>query len=478
MAEIAAHQNVATAEMLKAALKKVDVLADLPDDQIDWIIANTESERFQEGEVLIREGDPADSMLFILEGEGRFQRESLGPDAPVGMMTAGHVTGMLPFSRMTHFMGTARALTPVWIARMRTDKFPEMLQRIPVLGTRLVGVMSDRIRETTKNEQQRDKLMALGKLSAGLAHEINNPAAAATRAAGSLREALEALADANRRLDHRELNAEQRAFITQLEANAVKSFETPQRLDPVEAADREEELGAWLEAHGSKNAWMHAPLMAEGGVTVERLEWLATQLEHSILNDVFDRIGATVTANKLAAEIQHSISRIVDLVTAVKEYSYMDQAPEQEIDLHDGLDSTLKIMEYKLRKNLVDVKREYDRSLPKVCAFGRELNQIWTNLIDNAADAMKNGGALQITTMRDGPGFVIVDVRDSGAGIPAEVRLKIFDPFFTTKAVGEGTGLGLDTVMRILRKHRGSIAVESKPGETHFRVRLPSTEPQ
>ena len=474
MPETAAQQNSSLAE----ALRKVDVLADLPDEQIEWIIANTESERFEAGDVMIREGDPADSMLFVLEGQGRFQRESLGPDGPVGMITAGHVTGMLPFSRMTHFMGTARAITPMWIARMRTDKFPEMLQKIPMLGTRLVAVMSDRIRETTRNEQQRDKLMSLGKLSAGLAHEINNPAAAATRAAAALREALQALSDANRRLDHRELTHDQRAFITQMEDNAVRALEAPHEHDPVEAADREEELGAWLEEHGSKNAWMHAPLMAEASVTVERLEWLATQLEHAILNDVFDRIGATMTANKLAGEIQHSISRITDLVAAVKEYTYMDQAPEQEIDIHDGLESTLKIMEYKLRKNQVEVERSYDRSLPRVCAFGRELNQVWTNLIDNAADAMNDGGRLRISTQRDGAGIVVVDIQDSGPGISPQIRQKIFDPFFTTKAVGEGTGLGLDTVLRIVRKHRGEISVESKPGETHFRVRLPSTEPR
>jgi len=477
MAEIAAHQNVPTREALQAALKKVDVLADLPGEQIDWIIANTESERFEEGEVMIREGDPADSMVFVLEGQGRFQRESLGPDAPVGMMTAGHVTGMLPFSRMTHFMGTARAVTPVWIARMRTDKFPEMLQRIPVLGVRLVGVMSDRIRETTKNETQREKLMALGKLSAGLAHEINNPAAAATRAAASLREALDALSDANRRLDHRELTHDQRVFITQMEQRAVEVLGTPRNLDPMEVADREDELGAWLEAHGSRNAWIHASLMAEADVRVERLEWLATQLEPAIMNDVFDRVSATVTANKLAGEIQHSIARITDLVAAVKEYSYMDQAPEQEIDIHDGLESTLKIMEYKLRKNMVEVERKYDRTLPRVCAFGRELNQVWTNLIDNAADAMKEGGRLRLSTLSEN-GFVIVDVQDSGPGIPPDIRQRIFDPFFTTKQVGEGTGLGLDTVLRIVRKHRGNIDVDSKPGETHFRVRLPTTQPQ
>jgi len=474
MAEIASEkENKSLAE----GLRKVAVLSDLPDDQIEWIVANSENEHYEPGDTLIREGDPADSLFFLIEGQGRFQRESLGPDSPVGMIFGGNVTGMLPYSRMTHYVGTARILAPTWIARVRTDKFPEMLQKIPVLGARLVGIMSDRIRETTKNEQQRDKLMALGKLSAGLAHEINNPAAAASRAAAALREALAALGEANRRLDHRVLTLEQRAFITAMERNAIDVLEAPPKLSPLEASDREDELGAWLEQHGSKNAWMHAPLMAEAGVTIDRLEWLATQIGPDILNDVFDRVGATVTANKLAFEIQHSISRITDLVSAVKEYSYMDQAPEQEIDVHDGLESTLKIMAYKFRKNQIEVVRDYDTTLPRVCAFGRELNQVWTNLIDNAADAMKDGGVLRISTRGDGPG-IVVDIQDSGPGIPKELQSRIFEPFFTTKGVGEGTGLGLDTVMRIVRKHSGDIRVQSKPGETHFCVHLPSTQPK
>ena len=472
MAETATEkQDKALAE----ALRTVPVLADLSDDQIGWIIAHSANERHEAGVILVREGDPADSLFFMIEGELRFQRESLGPDAPMVIISGAQVSGMLPYSRMTHYTGTVRVLAPTWLARVKASDFPEMLQKIPGLRARLVGIMADRIREATKSEQQRDKLTALGKLSAGLAHEINNPASAASRGAAALREALQALGDANLRLDHHPLNCEQRAFITGLEQTAIKRRETAPKLDPLEASDREDELGSWLEDHEITNAWKHAPLMADAGVTTDRLESLAKQVEPGTLNDVFDRVVATVTANRLAEEIQHSISRITDLVAAIKEYSYMDQAPEQEIDIHDGLESTLKIMAYELRKNQIEIVRDYDTSLPRVCAFGRELNQVWTNLIDNAADAMKKGGQLRISTRCDGVG-ITVDIQDNGSGIPAEIQQRIFDPFFTTKAVGEGTGLGLDTVMRIVRKHRGEVRVQSKPGETHFQVHLPASK--
>jgi len=462
-----------SARPLAEGLRTIPVLSDLSDEQIEWIVTHSKSEHYEPGAVLFREGDLADSLFFIVEGHMRFQKESLGPDAPVFYASSGQVSGMLPYSRMTHATGTVRILAPTWLARVHTDQFPEMLQRIPQLGTRLVAIMSDRIRESTKLEQQRDKLTALGKLSAGLAHEMNNPAAAASRAAAALREALSSLSDANSRLDQYSLDCSQRTFITDVERNALQRIDTLQPLDPLEASDREDELGNWLEQHDVKCAWQHAPVMAEFGVTTERLENLASQLEPGTLSDVLDRVTATVNASKLAKEIQHSISRITDLVSAVKEYSYMDQAPEQEIDIHDGLESTLTIMAYKLRKNQIEVVRDYDRSLPKVCAFGRELNQVWTNLIDNAADAMKNGGRLRISTRRNSLGAA-VDIEDTGSGIPAEIQQRIFEPFFTTKAVGEGTGLGLDTVVRVIRKHRGEIRVESKPGETHFRVQLPA----
>lgn len=458
---------------LQDALRKIDILSDLPEEQIEWLAQHVEDCDFQPWEIITQEGDHAELMIFVLEGELRFQRESAGQDAPVSRALAGGVAGVLPYSRMTHYPGTIRAQDPSRLALIKRQDFTEMLYRIPSLGSQLVAIMADRIRESTKNEQQRDRLMALGRLSAGLAHEINNPAAAASRAAEHLREALEALQTANLRLDRRPLTAQQRTLITNLEEDVVRLLPTAAKLDSLEASDREEEMGTWLHDHSVSGAWEHAPLMVESGMTIESLELLSSGMDQASLNDAFARVTATVTASRLAREIQHSIERITELVSAIKDYSYMDQAPEQEVDVHDGIQSTLIIMAYKLRKNNIDVTRNFDSDLPRVCAYGRELNQVWTNIIDNAADAMKNGGVLLIATHFERP-CIVVDIQDSGPGIPAAIRERIFEPFFTTKPVGEGTGLGLDAVARIVRKHHGEIRIDSKPGETHFSVHLPA----
>lgn len=456
------------------ALRKIDILSGVPEEQLEWLAQRAEDQDFRPLEIVTQEGDPAEWMLFVLEGELRFQRESAGQDAPVSRAPAGGVAGVLPYSRMTHYPGTIRAQEPTRLAIIKRPDFTEMLYRIPNLGSQLVGIMADRIRESTKSEQQRDRLMALGRLSAGLAHEINNPASAASRAAEHLREALEALQSANLRLDRRSLTAEQRTLITNLEEDVVRLLPTAHKLDSLEASDREEEIGTWLQTHGVSSGWEHAPLMVESGMTIASLEPLSACMDETALNDAFARVTATVTASRLAREIQHSIERITDLVSAIKDYSYMDQAPEQEIDVHDGIESTLTIMAYKLRKNNIDVTRNFSSTLPRVCAFGRELNQVWTNVIDNAADAMKDGGMLLVSTRFERQ-CIVVDIQDNGPGIPAEIRERIFEPFFTTKPVGEGTGLGLDAVGRIVRKHHGEIRVNSRPGETHFCVHLPAS---
>jgi signal transduction histidine kinase len=457
---------------LTGALRKIEMLQDLEYHQIEWIADHVEEIHAPIGVALLREGEPADAMFFIFDGELRIQREHGGGDAPVIIAGMGEVTGRLPYSRMTTWMGTVRASTPVWCARLLERDFDEMLRVIPALNQRLVSLMADRIRETTKNQQQNEKLSALGKLSAGLAHEINNPAAAAKRAVSVLREVFDRLRQANRAIDAQGPTCDQRQLITTIEDNA--SAKKSVSLSPLETSDLEQELGAWLEGRGVGNAWALAPFMADAGVHPEQLSVLAEKFSCGALEPVLTRVSSTVAANHLLNELQHSLERITDLVTAIKDYSYMDQAPQQDVDLHDGIESTLTIMAYKLRKNHVEVIREYDRTLPHVCAYGRELNQVWTNLIDNAADAMKNGGKLSIATRQD-DADILVDLRDTGPGMTAEVQRRIFDPFFTTKAVGEGTGLGLDTVMRVVRKHRGDVRVQSKPGETVFTVRLPKS---
>jgi signal transduction histidine kinase len=475
-------QNLASAtEGFRAAaasisideLRKIEVFADLPSEQLDWLVEHLQVKCFQPAEIMGREGEPLDNLVVILEGEMRIQRGN-GADETVFRAFAGQVTGLLPYSRLTHYGGTTRAVVSTRVAYLHRSLFPEMLQRLPLLGQRLVSLMADRIRETTRIETQRDKLAALGKLSAGLAHELNNPAAAAQRATGSLREALETVREASIRLARHALSAEQREMITRFEREAQRVPSTS--ADPLAQSDREDRITTWLEVRHVPDAWKIAPAIADAGVEVPKLECLAGQVGDEVLSDALIRIASLLTIAKLIDEIEISTKRITYLVQAVKEYSYMDQAAMKEVDLHQGLENTLTILNHKFKSGIT-VVREYDESLPRICAFGGELNQIWTNLMVNAIEAMHGKGELRVRTARD-LDRVLVEIGDNGPGIPPEVLPHIFEPFFTTKGVGEGTGLGLDAVGRIIRNHHGEIRVTSRPGETRFQVFLPLTQPK
>jgi len=463
----------ATGTSLVDELSKIEVFADLPREQLDWLAKNLKVFQFQPGELLGREGEPLDNLTVILEGELRFQRGS-GADGMIIRGIAGHVTGLLPYSRLTHFTGTSRAVLRTRVAQLHRIFFPEMLQRMPLLGQRLVSVMADRIRETTRIETQRDKLVALGKLSAGLAHELNNPAAAAQRAAASLREALESVREASIRLARHALSIEQREMITRFEREAKHAPSIS--ADPLALSDSEERITAWLESRQMPDAWKIAPVIADAGVEISNLEMLAGQVGNEVFYDALSRITSLITISRLIDEIEISTKRITHLVQAVKEYSYMDQAAMKEVDLHQGLDNTLTILNHKC-KGGITVVREYDESLPRICAFGGELNQIWTNLMANAIEAMHGNGELRVRTAKE-LDRVLVEIGDNGPGIPPGVLPHIFEPFFTTKGVGEGTGLGLDTVGRIVRNHQGEIRVTSHLGDTRFQVYLPITQPK
>jgi signal transduction histidine kinase len=340
---------------------------------------------------------------------------------------------------------------------------------MPELATRLVGIMSDRIREVTRFEQQRDRLASLGKLSAGLAHELNNPASAAKRATSQLRELFIRVRSASHDLGRRQLTTEQQAEIEKVEASFTQTDTHP--LNPLAIADLEEQLDSLLRSHGQNDLWQLAADLARRNFQPDALEHLFEMLDADTARAALVRISTSVEIAGLLNEIESSTSRISDLVKAIKEYTFMDQSPVQNVDIVKTIENTLTILNHKLKKG-VAVERDYQKVPLLVNSFGSELSQVWTNVIDNAIDAMGGSGKLRVRTYRQDD-CVVVEIADNGPGIPPEVEPRIFEPFFTTKGVGEGTGLGLDTVQRIVKKHRGSIRVHSKPGDTRFQVWLP-----
>jgi len=451
----------------KSELLRFPIFADLPEDQIVWFLSQSTELRAKAGDLYMRQGDPADAMFVILEGQLSARGEFAGETFTFAL-APGDVTGLLPFSRMKQFKVNLRAETDTHALRFAASLFPDLIQKMPELTQRLVGLMSDRIRETTRIEQQRDRLASLGKLSAGLAHELNNPASAAKRAASQLRDIIKKIRNASLELGRRDLTPAQKAEIEKLENFFIQRDEPPP--DPLTASDLEEQLDSLLRSHGQNDLWQLAADLAHKSVKPEMLESLFAMVDAQTARAALVRIAASVEIANLLNEIESSASRISDLVRAIKEYTYMDQAPVQNVDIVKSLETTLTILNHKLKRG-VAVQRDYQPIPFLVNSFGSELNQVWTNLIDNAIDAMGGKGELRVRTYRE-DNCVVVEIGDNGPGISPEIKSHIFEPFFTTKAVGEGTGLGLDTVQRIVKKHRGSIQVTSVPGDTRFQVWL------
>ena len=423
------------------------------------------------GEIYVRQGDPADWMFVILEGQFQWRGE-FGGDIVTASTKPGDVTGVLPFSRMKQFTVTGRAISDGRVLRFPASLFPDLVQKMPDLATRLVRLMSDRIREATRFEQQRDRLASLGKLSAGLAHELNNPASAAKRATSHLRHILKKIKEASLDLGKRELTPAQKSEIEKLEASFTQQDVIPP--DALTIADLEDQIDSLLRSHGQNDLWQLAAALARRSIKPEVLESLFANLDSDTARAALVRIAASAEVAGLLHEIESSTSRISDLVGAIKEYTHMDQAPVQNVDIVKSLETTLTILNFKLKQGVV-VLRDYLRVPLLVNSFGSELNQVWTNIIDNAIDAMHGEGELRVRTYRDDR-CAVVEIGDNGPGISSELLPHIFEPFFTTKGVGEGTGLGLDTVQRIVKKHQGTIQVSSKPGDTRFQVWLPLAE--
>jgi len=449
-------------------LSRFPAFAGLPDDQIAWFVSQSQERQLKAEEVYARQGDPPDAMFVLLEGEFEW-RGDFGGETVVIPGKVGDVTGALPFSRMKQFTVTGIALTNGRVLRFPASLFPDLIQKMPELAKRLVGVMADRIREATRIEQQRDRLAGLGKLSAGLAHELNNPASAAKRAAAQLRDTLHRIKEASHELGRHELSPAQKSEVEKLESLFTQPDELPP--DALTISDLEDEIDSLLRSHGQNDLWQLSAELAQRGIKPSALESLFEKLDPDTARAALVRIAASVEIASLLKQIESSTSRISDLVRAIKEYTFMDQSPVQNVDVVKSLETTLTILNYKLKRGVV-VHRDYQPIPLLVNSFGSELNQVWTNIIDNAIDAMSGSGELRLRTFREN-GCVVVEITDNGPGISPDIKPHIFEPFFTTKGVGEGTGLGLDTVQRIVKKHRGNIQVNSKPGDTRFQVWLP-----
>ena len=449
-------------------LRRIAAFSKLPDDQISWFLSHAQEVLVQAGEAFVRQGEPADWMFILLDGQFQWRGE-FGGDTVSLPAQAGDVSGVFPFSRMKRFTVTGRALTDGSLLKFPAAIFPELIQKMPELTATLVAMMSDRIREGTRIEQQRDRLVSLGKLSAGLAHELNNPASAAKRAAGQMRDALVKMRNANAALWRLPLDDSEKSRIEEVEATLLRSDMAP--LEALALSDLDEGLDSILRSHGQDNSGNLPAALARCNMPPDALASLLTELGSAIARNAIIRIAATAELASLLNTIDSGTSRISSLVQTVKEYTYMDQAPVQNVNVVRSLETTLGILTHKLEPK-INVKRDYQPIPLLVNTAGTELNQVWTNIIENAIDAMPGQGELQVRTFREDH-FVVVEIADNGPGIPPEIRPHIFDPFFTTKGVGEGTGLGLNTVQTIVRKHGGNVQVDSKPGDTRFQVWLP-----
>ncbi len=439
--------------------------------QISWLSEYGEELRLEPGELLFDERSVVNSFYVVLEGEVQISRLDGAEETPLTVHRAGDFTGGLAVLTGKRSVHRAQATEPSRVLKISSEVFRKLAIENPKLADVFISALAKRMRETQRAFRQQEKMAALGKLSAGLAHELNNPASAARRAAGDLREVVlkaQSLALSN---DVR-FSPTEKDNLAKVQQEAAQRSGVAATLDPLEQSDREDELAVWLEERGAEDTWELAPTLVASGIQVERLEELAEDMTDMALVGALEWLGATLELLELAEEVEKSTGRISELVGTMKEYSYMDKASLQEVDIHNGIENTLTILGHKLKKG-VEVIRDYDRDLPRILAQGGELNQVWTNLIDNAVDAMTGEGKLRIRTSLE-DGYVLVEITDSGPGIPREVQNRIFEPFFTTKGVGEGTGLGLDIVRRIVvGRHGGDLRVDSKPGETCFRVWLP-----
>jgi signal transduction histidine kinase len=458
-------------------LRQVPLFKGLTDEELREVLEEGSEEFIPAGEVGGREGEPVDHLYVILEGEFRWSKKVDGGEVVMNTYGSGEFFAEVPLLLGKPFLATWRALADSRVFALPNEIFRRMLTIHPSFSNTVLEMLAQRIQVLYSVSQQRERLSSLGTLAAGLAHELNNPSSASRRAARRLRDSLENRRSVGTRLTRAaargEIRPEQVDALERIVNEAFGRDKAP-ALNSLERSDLEEEVALWLEDRDVEEAWDLSPTLVGAGLGIGDLNLVEAAVPPGTLADALGYLEAVLGAAGLVDEIDTSSMRISNLVATMESYSYMDRAPTQEVDVNEGLDNTLAILRYRLAG--IQVERDYDESLPRITAHGGELNQVWTNLIDNAVDAVADGdktGRIRLRTTQERD-RLLVEISDNGPGIPEEIQDRIFEPFFTTKDVGKGAGFGLDVSYRIVvGRHGGDMRVVSKPGDTRFQIRLP-----